>query len=91
MIFCKLKKTATWLQKRMTEDGHAVAMLTSDISIEDRLSTLNRCGIYFGKIYNNCSPFCSLAQITAYCSGFSLTNDFGHYFSTFSLPQVSGG
>ena len=57
MIFCKLKKTATWLQKRMTEDGHAVAMLTSDISIEDRLSTLNRCGIYFGKIYNNCSPF----------------------------------
>merc|ERR1719386_158463 len=26
----------------MTEDGHAVAMLTSDISIEDRISTLNR-------------------------------------------------
>jgi len=42
MIFCKLKRTATWLQKRMTEDGHAVAMLTSDITIEERLDTLNR-------------------------------------------------
>ncbi|XP_063677835.1 ATP-dependent RNA helicase DDX19A-like [Bolinopsis microptera] len=42
MIFCKMKTTATWLLKKMAEDGHAVAMLTSDISIEDRLVTLNR-------------------------------------------------
>lgn len=42
MIFCRLKSTATWLQKKMTDDGHAVTMLTSDIPIEERIGTLNR-------------------------------------------------
>ena len=42
-VLFQLKSTATWLQKKMTEDGHAVAMLTGDIPIEDRISTLNRC------------------------------------------------
>lgn len=42
MIFCKMKRTASWLKEKMADDGHSVAMLTSDVSIEERLETLNR-------------------------------------------------
>ena len=41
-LFIQLKSTATWLRKKMTDDGHAVTMLTSDIPIEERISILNR-------------------------------------------------
>ena len=42
MFFCRTKSTATWLHKRMVEDGHHVALLTGDLTPEDRLQALNR-------------------------------------------------
>ncbi|KAF2357450.1 Helicase C-terminal [Trinorchestia longiramus] len=42
MFFCRTKQTANWLHSRMIKDGHHVALLTGDLSPEERLSVLTR-------------------------------------------------
>ncbi|XP_067217178.1 DEAD-box helicase Dbp80 isoform X2 [Linepithema humile] len=42
IIFCHTKKTASWLAEKMTKDGHAVAILSGDLTVEQRISVLDR-------------------------------------------------
>ncbi|KYQ46957.1 DEAD-box helicase Dbp80 [Trachymyrmex zeteki] len=42
IIFCHTKKTASWLAGQMTKDGHAVAILSGDLTVEQRISVLDR-------------------------------------------------
>ncbi|XP_001599155.1 DEAD-box helicase Dbp80 [Nasonia vitripennis] len=42
IIFCQTKKTACWLSDKMTQDGHSVAILSGDLTVEDRISVLDR-------------------------------------------------
>lgn len=42
MIFCHTRKTASWLSEKMSKDGHAVAILTSDLNVDQRIAVLDR-------------------------------------------------
>lgn len=42
IIFCHTRKTANWLSEKMTKDGHAVAVLSGDLTVEQRISVLDR-------------------------------------------------
>ncbi|XP_060534383.1 DEAD-box helicase Dbp80 [Cylas formicarius] len=42
IIFCHTRKTAAWLSEKMTQDGHAVAVLTGDLTVEQRINVLDR-------------------------------------------------
>ncbi len=42
MIFCQTRKTASWLASKMTADGHAVALLSGELSVEERIDVLDR-------------------------------------------------
>lgn len=42
MVFCHTRKSVNWLAEKMSKDGHAVALLTGELEIEQRLSILNR-------------------------------------------------
>ncbi|KAK7793399.1 hypothetical protein R5R35_014306 [Gryllus longicercus] len=42
MIFCHTRKTAAWLAERMSRDGHAVALLSGDLTVEQRIAVLDR-------------------------------------------------
>lgn len=41
MLF-QTKKTASWLAEKMRKDGHAVAILSGDLTVEQRISVLDR-------------------------------------------------
>uniref|UniRef100_T1ISG0 RNA helicase n=1 Tax=Strigamia maritima TaxID=126957 RepID=T1ISG0_STRMM len=42
MIFCHTRKTASWLSTKMCKDGHAVALLSGDLTVDQRISILDR-------------------------------------------------
>lgn len=42
MIFCDRRKTASWLAGKMSQDAHAVALLTGELTIEQRAAVINR-------------------------------------------------
>ncbi|XP_070207405.1 ATP-dependent RNA helicase DDX19A-like isoform X2 [Littorina saxatilis] len=42
MIFCHKRKTAAWLAEKMVADGNAVALLTGDLTIEQRAAIIQR-------------------------------------------------
>ncbi|XP_064610442.1 ATP-dependent RNA helicase DDX19A-like [Liolophura sinensis] len=42
MIFCHTRKTASWLAEQMTREGHAVGLLTGELTIEMRAAIINR-------------------------------------------------
>ncbi|GIY41311.1 ATP-dependent RNA helicase DDX19A [Caerostris extrusa] len=42
MIFCHTKKTAAWLVEKMSKEGHDVALLSGELTVEQRISVLNR-------------------------------------------------
>jgi ATP-dependent RNA helicase DDX19/DBP5 len=42
LIFCHTRKTASFLTERMSRDGHAVALLSGDLTVEQRISVLHR-------------------------------------------------
>ena len=42
IIFCHTRKTASWLVEKMKAEGHAVALLSGELSIEQRMSVLDR-------------------------------------------------
>ncbi|XP_041480147.1 ATP-dependent RNA helicase DDX19A-like [Lytechinus variegatus] len=42
MIFCQTKRNANWLAERMTQEGHAVALLSGELTVEQRVAVLER-------------------------------------------------
>uniref|UniRef100_A0A0A9YT86 RNA helicase n=2 Tax=Lygus hesperus TaxID=30085 RepID=A0A0A9YT86_LYGHE len=42
IIFCQTRKTAAWLTQKMTKDGHAVALLSGELTVEERINVLDR-------------------------------------------------
>ncbi|SPP88371.1 DEAD-box helicase Dbp80 [Drosophila guanche] len=42
IIFCHTRRTAAWLASKMTSDGHSVAVLSGDLTVEQRLAVLDR-------------------------------------------------
>ncbi|XP_046396768.1 DEAD-box helicase Dbp80 [Ischnura elegans] len=42
MIFCHTRKTASWLSEKMSKDGHAVAILSGDLTVDQRIAVLDR-------------------------------------------------
>uniref|UniRef100_A0A646QG28 RNA helicase n=1 Tax=Hemiscolopendra marginata TaxID=943146 RepID=A0A646QG28_9MYRI len=42
MIFCHTRKTAQWLVEKMVKQGHAVALLSGDLTVEQRIAVLDR-------------------------------------------------
>ena len=42
MIFCHTRKTAAWLVEKMTAEGHAVALLSGELTIDQRIQVLDR-------------------------------------------------
>ena len=41
-VLFQTRKAASWLAQKMTEDGHAVALLSGEITVEQRIAVLNR-------------------------------------------------
>lgn len=37
IIFCQTKKTAAWLSSKLKKDGHAVSLLSGDLTVEERI------------------------------------------------------
>lgn len=42
IMFCHTRKTAGWLSGKLSADGHAVAVLSGDLTVEQRLDVLDR-------------------------------------------------
>ena len=42
IIFCHTRHTVAWLAEKMRADGHMVALLSGDLTVEQRLNVLNR-------------------------------------------------
>ncbi|XP_062450578.1 ATP-dependent RNA helicase DDX25 isoform X2 [Rhea pennata] len=42
IIFCQTRKMAEWLSLEMTEDGHRVAMLTAELTVQQRADVIQR-------------------------------------------------
>jgi ATP-dependent RNA helicase DDX19/DBP5 len=42
LIFLQTRKTASWLAEKMSGDGHAVALLSGDLTIDQRIAVLDR-------------------------------------------------
>lgn len=42
IIFCDTKKNASYLVEKMAMEGHAVALLSGDLTVEQRIAVLNR-------------------------------------------------
>merc|ERR1719427_1712720 len=42
MVFCHTRKSVNWLAEKLSKDGHAVAMLTGELEIQQRADILSR-------------------------------------------------
>lgn len=42
IVFCHTRKAASWLSQKMSQDGHAVALLSGELTVEQRIAVLNR-------------------------------------------------
>ncbi|XP_067051710.1 ATP-dependent RNA helicase DDX19A-like isoform X2 [Acropora muricata] len=42
IVFCQTRKSASWLATKMTAEGHSVALLSGEITVEQRLAVFNR-------------------------------------------------
>uniref|UniRef100_A0A1B6CZZ3 RNA helicase n=2 Tax=Clastoptera arizonana TaxID=38151 RepID=A0A1B6CZZ3_9HEMI len=42
MIFCHTRKMAAWLAQKMSQDGHAVALLSGELTVDQRIAVLDR-------------------------------------------------
>ena len=42
LLLFQTRKAASWLAQKMVEDGHALALLSGEITVEQRLAVLNR-------------------------------------------------
>jgi hypothetical protein len=44
MIFCHTRKTASWLAEKMRKDGHAVCLLSGELTVDERILVRNQTG-----------------------------------------------
>lgn len=42
IVFCHTRKAASWLTEKMSKEGHSVALLSGEITVEQRIAVLNR-------------------------------------------------
>ena len=42
VLLFQTRKAASWLSQKMSQDGHAVALLSGEIAVEQRIAVLNR-------------------------------------------------
>ncbi|KAK2556340.1 ATP-dependent RNA helicase DDX19A [Acropora cervicornis] len=42
IVFCQTRESASWLTTKMTAEGHSVALLSGEITVEQSLAVLNR-------------------------------------------------
>ncbi|CAN7986592.1 unnamed protein product [Ixodes hexagonus] len=42
IIFCHTRQTAVWLSGKMTKEGHAVALLSGELTVDQRIAVLDR-------------------------------------------------
>lgn len=42
IIFCHTRKSASWLSEKMSKDGHSVAVLSGELTVEQRIAVLDR-------------------------------------------------
>jgi ATP-dependent RNA helicase DDX19/DBP5 len=42
IIFCHTKRTASWLAGKLSRDGHSVALLSGELTVDQRIAILNR-------------------------------------------------
>lgn len=42
VLLFQTRKAASWLSQKMSQDGHAVALLSGEITVEQRIAVLNR-------------------------------------------------
>ncbi|CAG9563633.1 unnamed protein product [Danaus chrysippus] len=42
IIFCHTRKTASWLSEKMSRDGHSVAVLSGELTVDQRIAVLDR-------------------------------------------------
>ncbi|XP_068700197.1 ATP-dependent RNA helicase DDX19A-like isoform X4 [Montipora foliosa] len=42
IVFCNTRKAVSWLAQKMTAEGHSVALLSGEITVQQRLAVLNR-------------------------------------------------
>ena len=50
MIFCHTRKTAAWLVEKLTKDRHAVALLSGELTVEERIQDLDYFRVGMKKI-----------------------------------------
>jgi ATP-dependent RNA helicase DDX19/DBP5 len=44
MIFCHTRKTASWLAEKMRKDGHAVCLLSGELTVDERILVGHQTG-----------------------------------------------
>ncbi|XP_034086491.1 ATP-dependent RNA helicase DDX19A-like isoform X1 [Gymnodraco acuticeps] len=67
MIFCRTRKTASWLAGRLTEEGHQVALLSGELTVEQRADVIQRFRTGKEKVLvttNVCSRGIDVEQVT---------------------------
>ncbi|ETN57879.1 DEAD box ATP-dependent RNA helicase [Anopheles darlingi] len=67
IIFCHTRKTAGWLAERMSKDGHSVAVLSGELTVDQRLAVLDRFRAGLEKVLittNVLSRGIDVAQVT---------------------------
>jgi len=42
IIFCHTRRTASWLAEKMSKEGHSVAVLSGELTVEQRIAVLDR-------------------------------------------------
>jgi len=42
LVYVQTRKTASWLAEKMSRDGHAVALLSGDLTVDQRIAVLDR-------------------------------------------------
>lgn len=50
IIFCHTRKTASWLSEKMSKDGHSVAVLSGELTVEQRIAVLDRFRVGLEKV-----------------------------------------
>lgn len=50
IIFCHTRRTAGWLAGKMSQDGHSVAVLSGELTVEQRLAVLDRFRVGLEKV-----------------------------------------
>ncbi|XP_044176843.1 ATP-dependent RNA helicase DDX19A-like [Acropora millepora] len=68
IVFCRTRNSASWLEAKMTAEGHSVGLLSGEMTVEQRLAVLNRFRDGKEKLLiatNVCTRGIDVEQVTA--------------------------